>query len=79
MPNKECQRNIQISSNVAASEYKKARLTNDVRYQEFNEVTPDGSVKRSGVTSFFGIMDSSCGRRLDIVVGIWYSVNEFRE
>jgi hypothetical protein len=30
----------------------KERLTKDVRYQEFNEVTPDGWMKQSGVTSF---------------------------
>ena len=38
----------------SAANYKKARLINDVRYQEFREMTPDRTVfsSRSGVISF---------------------------
>ena len=46
---------IQFLSWEEASDFKKARLTNDVRYQEFNEVTLDwfeAKAKRSRVTSF---------------------------
>ena len=52
----------------------KERLTKDVRYQEFNEVTPDCSDENSqGSLHFMSRFDNLRPLRLDIVVNIWYS------
>ena len=55
----------------------KERLTKDVRYQEFNEVTPDRMCGQ-GLLHFFG-KKKRAFFVLDRIVGICYSVVELRE
>ena len=49
-----------------------SEVTNDVRYQEFNEVTPDGSGENGSVRGYFFFMKLCAQRGAFLLrVGIW--------